>query len=380
VTGSQALVAHGAGDVSVEPRPAAALEPGQVRLAVAYGGICGSDLSYYRYGAVGDFRVREPLVLGHEVSGVVAELGPDAGERALPVGARVTVHPATVDGTCPMCLSGHPNRCVRARYLGSAASMPHTQGGFRESLVVRADQLVALPAALGLRRATLAEPLGVALHGLRRGVAGLVASGAAVPVPPYDPAWWAGGSALAGLEVCVVGAGPIGALCVAAARAAGANVSATDLSAHALSVATALGAARTLDVTGLAPADIAARLHADGPPPDVVVESSGSAPGLVAALHLARRGGTVVMLGLPPAGDHGVPASLVPTRELTLLGAFRFDDEIALAVELLAAGLRVDAVLTHELPLADAVAALDLAADASVSSKVLLRMPGAQTD
>ncbi len=351
-------MAHGAGDLRVEQLPDVELDRGQVRLGVRWGGVCGSDVHYVRHGAVGDFRIREPLVLGHEVSGVVLEVHPDVTGAS--VGDRAVVHPATVDGTCPRCLAGRPNQCASTRYLGSAASWPHTQGGFVTELVVRADQLVAVPDSLDLRTAALAEPLGVAVHALRR-------AGAASDRGP----------SLAGADVLVVGAGPIGALTVAAAVRAGARVTATDLSARALGVATAVGAHHVVDVSGLdaEPAATAAQ-EAGGGPPDVVVESSGSPAGLAMALHAARRGGVVVLLGLLPPGAHPVPVGLAAVRELTLVGSFRFVDGIREAVDLLAGGLPVGAVLSHQLPLRDAVAAVALASDPSASTKVLLDVGG----
>jgi len=98
------------------------LRPGQVRLAGAWGGVWGSDVHYVRHGAVGDFRLREPLVLGHEVSGMVLEVHPEGTGATPGSGERVVVHPATVDGTCAKCLAGRPNQCLSVRYLGSAAS------------------------------------------------------------------------------------------------------------------------------------------------------------------------------------------------------------------------------------------------------------------
>ncbi len=349
------MVAHGAGDVRVEQLPDVPVGPGQVRLGVRWGGVCGSDVHYVRHGAVGDFRIREPLVLGHEVSGVVLEVHPDVASAA--VGDRAVVHPATVDGTCPRCRAGHPNQCTSARYLGSAASQPHTQGGFVTELVVRADQLVPVPGSLDLRTAALAEPLGVAVHALRR-AAGVLDSG----------------PSLAGADVLVVGAGPIGALSAAAAVVAGARVTSTDLSARALTVAAAVGAHHCLDVSGLDAAGAAAAVHdVVTAPPDVVVESSGSPAGLAMALHAARRGGVVVLLGLLPPGSHAVPAGLAAVRELTLVGSFRFVDGIREAVDLLAGGLPVEAVISHERPAEDAVSAIALASDARASTKVMLR-------
>uniref|UniRef100_UPI000567EA6A alcohol dehydrogenase catalytic domain-containing protein n=1 Tax=Streptomyces sp. NRRL S-146 TaxID=1463884 RepID=UPI000567EA6A len=155
-------VIHGQGDLRVADLPVPRPGPGQALVAVRYGGVCGSDLHYWRHGGVGDFRLREPMVLGHEVVGTVVEYGADASGPA--PGSAVAVHPATPCGVCPECAAGRRNICRDTRYLGSAARFPHVQGGFAARVVVPAEQVRALPDGLELRRAALAEPLSVALH------------------------------------------------------------------------------------------------------------------------------------------------------------------------------------------------------------------------
>jgi L-idonate 5-dehydrogenase len=341
------VIAYGKGDVRVEelelPRPG----PGQVAVRIAYGGICGSDLHYVHRGGVGDYSIREPLTLGHEVSGTVAELG--EGVDGPPVGTPVTVHPATPCGECAQCRAGRPNTCPSTRYLGSAAHLPHVQGGFADVLVVRAAQLVELPAGLALDRAALAEPLAVALHALSR--AGDVR----------------------GRRVLVTGAGPIGVLVAAAARHAGAaEVVVSDLVPQALEVARRCGATSTVPA-----GDQAGGLDAGDPlDVDVAVEASGAPQALGTCVRHVVRGGIVVQVGLLPPGDVPAPGNLLVTKEVDLRGAFRFADEIRTAVDLLAGGLPVDAVLTHRVPVAEAVPAFDLAGDRTVASKVLLDFTG----
>jgi L-idonate 5-dehydrogenase len=315
-----ACVAHGAGDLRVEERLDRAPAAGEISVEIALGGICGSDLHYYHRGAVGDFRIQEPLVLGHEVAGRVARLG--AGVDGPSPGTLVAVHPATPCGACPECRAGRRNVCRDARYLGSAARMPHVQGGFARHLTVPAGQVFEFPEQLSLRRAVLAEPLAVALHAVR--TAGDVTD----------------------RHVLVTGAGPIGCLVVAALRAA------------------AVGATRTVRVD-----DAAAQWPEDV---DVAIEASGTAAGLASCLGHVRRGGTVVQLGLLPPGDTPVPANLIATREITVTGAFRFDIEFADALRLLAEGLPVDPVVTHVYPAAAATDAFDLAGDRHRACKVLL--------
>lgn len=338
----RACVVHGAGDLRVDDVAPAEPGPGQVAVDVAFGGICGSDLHYYHDGRVGDFLVREPMVLGHEVAGRVAEAGD--GAQAPPPGTPVAIHPATPCGVCRECREGHRNVCAGTRYLGSAARVPHVQGGFAQRIVVPAAQVRALPEGLSLRVAALTEPLSVALNAVRR--AGEVR----------------------GRRVLVTGAGPIGCLVVAALRQAGAaEIVVSDLVGEALDLARRVGATATV------------RAGDPGGWPeavDVAIEASGAPAALGDCVRTVRRAGRVVMLGMLPPGDVGFPATAVITREIDLAGAFRFDTEFDDALALLASGLDVEPVITHVVPLAEARAAFDLAGDRRTASKILLDLAG----
>src|SRR5690606_29755036 len=224
-------------------------------------------------------------------SGVVSAPASDGTGPA--AGTRVAVHPLTPhgDGLTPWPAE-HPNLAPASTYLGSAMHLPHTQGGFAQRVALPARMLHAVPETMDLRTAALAEPAAVAWHGLHR--AGDVA----------------------GRTVAVIGAGPIGQLVAAVAHGLGATrVTVTDLHASPREIAVARGA-EALDARD---ADAIAQLHAD-----VVIESSGTVPGLEAAVSAAIRGGTVVMLGLQRAGDVPAPIATAITRELTLRGSFRF--------------------------------------------------------
>ncbi|MFH9549579.1 L-idonate 5-dehydrogenase [Streptomyces sp. NPDC017435] len=336
-----ACVIHGRDDLRVEELAAPAPGPGEMLVAVRYGGVCGSDLHYWRHGGVGDFRLKEPMVLGHEVVGTVVAYG-SPSPAGPPAGTAVAVHPATPCGVCPECAGGRRNICRDTRYLGSAARTPHVRGGFAAAIVVPAEQVRPLPDGLPPRRAALAEPLAVALHAVRR----------AGPV--------------SGLHVLVTGAGPIGCLVVAAAKAAGAaRVTVTDL------LPTALGYAGTVG------ADTAVRAGDPADPGwpsevDVAVEASGAAAGLDTCLRLVRRGGVVVQLGMLPPGPSPFAGNLLVSREIELRGAFRFDTEFDAALHLLAAEPAFDALISAVVPVRDAESAFALAADRARSCKVLL--------
>lgn len=335
-----AVVAHAADDLRVEDAGVVTPASDEAVVRIAYGGVCGSDLHYWRHGAAGASILREPMILGHEVSGVVEVAAADgSGPEA---GTPVTVHPLTPhgDGVTPWP-EDRPNLAPASSYLGSALHLPHTQGAFAQRVALPARMLHELPGALDLGTAALAEPAAVAWHGLGR--AGEVR----------------------GRSVAVIGAGPIGQLVASVARRAGASVvTVTDVHEKPRQIAEARGI-RSLDARD---ADAIAALHAD-----IVVESSGTVPGLAAAVSAAVRGGTVVLLGLQRAGDVAAPMATAITRELTLAGSFRFADELDEVIAALADGsLDVTGIVSEVLLATDALAAFALAADPSRSCKVLL--------
>jgi L-idonate 5-dehydrogenase len=339
----KAVVVHAANDLRIDTLPDPVAGPGEVLIAMEWGGICGSDLAYYRHGSSGTAVLTQPLVLGHEMAGRIATLG--AGVPDLTVGQAVTVHPATPvgDDELPERIAGRTNLYPQIRYCGSAAFDPHTDGGFSQLKVVRADQIRVLPDTVSTRHGSLAEPLAVALHAVDRV------------------------GDIRGREVLVNGAGPIGALVVAAAKYRGAaTVIAADLSESSLAVARAMGADKTVDLSAgeVLPADS-----------ELVFEASGAAGALGAVLHATARGGTLVQVGnLPGSAVSAVLGDLV-TREITWIGSYRFVDEITDAVAALAAGLDVSPLITHTFDLEDAAAAMAVAGDRTTgSSKVLLRL------
>lgn len=335
----KAIIVHGAGDLRVEdvatPQPGS----GEVLVRIIYGGICGSDMHYASSGRNGTFTLSEPLVLGHEVVGVVAEVGPGAnGEAGMPV----AIHPAT-----PTPTSGSPrgtglNLAPGGTYLGSASTMPHTQGGFAEYVVVTSAQLRPLPREVPLRRGVLAEPLAVAVHGV-----GLL------------------GSRVDGARALVSGAGPIGVLATSALRHAGAaHITVADLHKRPLETAAGVGA------------DATVQIGVDEPVPadsfDIVVESAGVVNSLATALSSVRRGGAILQLGILPPGELPIPLAPLVAKEVLLQGAQRFDVEMDEALELLAQGPRIEEIISHEYLADDAVEAFACAADAQRSGKVIL--------
>ncbi|AXH97744.1 L-idonate 5-dehydrogenase [Ornithinimicrobium avium] len=338
-----AVVVHGPNDLRVEEVLDPVCGPGEVVVAMEWGGICGSDVAYVLHGVSGTAVLKDPLVLGHEVAGHIAEVGAEV--EGVEVGQRVTVHPATLVGDHVVAeeLAGRTNLWPQVRYFGSAAFRPHEQGGFSALRTVRADQLRALPEGVSTKEGAVAEPFGVAIHAVRR--AGEVT----------------------GRSVLVNGCGPIGALAVAAARAAGAaHVYAADLSGAALEIAGRLGAdtlVRVADGEEL-PRDV-----------EVAIEASGAPRALGGVIAAVRRGGVLVQVGNLPGGEVSAALGNIVTREIDYRGSYRFVDEISEAVALMDGVVDVSPLMTHEFALADAVEAFRVAADRSTgSSKVMLKL------
>ena len=167
MTTARAATLYGPKDLRLVDRPLDELAPGFVRVRFAAGGICGSDMHYYSHGRIGNFVATAPLVLGHEVAGVVEAVG--EGVTTVAPGARVAVNPSRWCGHCDRCREGRRNLCENIYFMGSASKTPHMQGGFATWFDALPEQCVPVPDAVPFEAAALAEPLAVCLHAVNRG-------------------------------------------------------------------------------------------------------------------------------------------------------------------------------------------------------------------
>jgi L-idonate 5-dehydrogenase len=331
---------HGARDLRLEAQDAPALGAHDVRLRLGAGGICGSDLHYWQHGRVGAFVIREPLVPGHEASGVVEAVGAEV-TRVKP-GDRVAIDPSHACGQCDYCRGGRLNLCRRMYFLGSASVFPHAQGLFRQHFVMGERQLTAVTESeISLGEIACAEPLSIGLHAVQRA------------------------GSLLGKRVLVTGGGTIGCMSVIASRMAGAaHIAVADIADRSLEMALRVGADEAVrsDRDGAALAD---RF-------DVAIEAAGAAAALLTGLAAVERGGRIVQVGTMP-DEMPFPANRVMARELDYVGAFRANGEFDLAVQAIRTR-RADVrpLISAQLPLARAEEAFALAADRSRSTKVQL--------
>jgi L-idonate 5-dehydrogenase len=340
----KAVVIHAAKDLRIEDREVEALKLGQVEVAVEAGGICGSDLHYYQHGGFGTIRVREPMILGHEVAGTIKALG--EGVSGLAIGDRVAVSPSRPCNACEYCLKGQQNHCLNMHFYGSAMPMPHIQGAFRQRLVAEAYQCHKVAEGVSINEAAMAEPFAVALHGVNRA------------------------GPLTDKRVLVTGCGPIGALAIITARAHGAReIVATDVMDTVLSKALEIGADRVINVADN-PDELSAFSTNKGYF-DVQFEASGNERAVRSGLEALRPRSTLVQLGL--GGDVSIPQNMVVSKEIEMKGTFRFHEEFGLAVDLInRQRVDLEPLLIGTYPLKDAVRAFEVAGDRTQSMKVQL--------
>jgi L-iditol 2-dehydrogenase len=298
------------------PEPAV----GEALLRVRAVTVCHSDIHYYRYGRIGDTVSDKPLVLGHEFSGEVVAVTP--GVENVRPGDLVAVEPAVSCGRCRYCREGNPNLCQNLLFAG----IPPMDGGLREYVTYRSEFLFPLPEGMTAEQGALLEPLGVALHA------------------------WDLAKPRVGESVGVVGCGPIGLLLVQIARIAGAvPVLVVESLAYRRDLASELGAA------GLSPDDdLTARAEAltGGYGVDVAIEAAGTMPAQEEAARIVKRGGRVVLVGIPPEDQVVMTHHIVRRKGLTVKLARRMKLTYPRAIMLVQRGMiHLDSLITHHMPL-----------------------------
>lgn len=339
---------HGSRLLMLDDVPEPNVGASDVLVTVRHVGLCGSDKHYFAHGRCGGFIPKTPFALGHEFSGVVAAIGDQV--RKVKVGDRVAVDPLLACGQCTMCRSEHANLCLEKRYMGSAAAWPHVDGGLGEMVCVPSSNVYPLPSSVDLETAALIEPASVVFHAVKRA------------------------GSLSGASVLVVGGGAIGQLILRIARALGA--------ARAV-LADPIEYNRTFAIKG--GADLAVDPQAEGVIEqlmlqnscgfDVVLEAAGAESALDMAITLVRKGGVVVQVGTLP-DLVSIPANLIMSKEIDLRGSIQYHKAFPEVMTLLASGrLKINDLITHRFPFAEAPAAFEFALKSRDSIKILVDMP-----
>lgn len=316
---------HGAG--VFKPREYDPVTPGrgEVQIAVAFTGICGTDLTISHGGM--DGRVKEPWPIGHEMSGTIAVIGRDVD--GWNVGDKVTVMPLDWDGTCPACKAGSNHICQNLNFVGI-----DSPGALQGRWNVKADWLVRLPETIDLKIAALVEPVAVAQHDVNRA------------------------DVQRGQKVVVIGGGPIGLLIAIIARNRGADVLLSEVAASRLELAAEFGFP-TVNPTSDDLDEVVER-WTGGAGADIAFEVSGSGPGVKAMTDVLRRRGTGVIVGIQPKAPP-VDIFAIFWKELSIIGARVYErPDFEEAVRLVADGtIPADALISDVVPLSDTAAALE---------------------
>ncbi|KJE93008.1 sorbitol dehydrogenase [Capsaspora owczarzaki ATCC 30864] len=328
-----AAVLHGINDIRMEPVARPTPGPNDVLIAMKAVGICGSDVHYWTHGRIGDFVLTCPMVLGHESSGTVVEVG--ANVKTLVAGDRVAIEPGVPCRLCSYCKTGRYNLCPDMQFCAT----PPVNGSLARFYVHPADFCFKLPDHVSFEEGALLEPLSVGVHACRRANVTL------------------------GSRVLVCGAGPIGLVCMLAAKAAGASeVVVTDIDQHRLDVAKSMGAHKIFRVTSRDAKEVAAQIaELAGGRLDVAIECSGAEASLRTAIFSTRNGGVVVLVGLG-APEVNMPIVDAAVREVDIRGIFRYVNAYPTALAMIASGtVNVKPLITHHFKLNDAIQAFETA-------------------
>ena len=308
------------------PKPAA----DEVLVKLEYVGICGSDMHYYETGAIGDYVVEPPFVLGHEPGGTVVEVGADV--KHLKVGDRVALEPGKTCGKCEFCKQGKYNLCPDVVFFAT----PPVDGVFQEYVAHEADLCFKLPDNVSTLEGALIEPLAVGFHAAIQGDAHL------------------------GQKAVVMGAGCIGLVSMMALKARGVTeVYVVDLMDKRLEKAMELGATGVING---GKEDVVAKIKelTGGLGADLIIETAGSQPTTVQAIHAAKKGSTIVLVGYSKSGEMTLSMSLALDKELTFKTVFRYRHIYPIAIDAVAKGkVNLKGIVTDIFTLDQAQEAMD---------------------
>lgn len=323
-------VMQGIGKMGFEERDIPKAKDDEVLVKLEYVGICGSDLHYYETGAIGDYVVEPPFVLGHEPGGIVVEAGKNV--KHLKVGDRVALEPGKTCGHCEFCKTGRYNLCPDVVFFAT----PPVDGVFQQYVAHEADLCFKLPDHVSTLEGALIEPLAVGFHAAIQGDAHL------------------------GQKAVVMGAGCIGLVSMMALKARGVSeVYVVDIMEKRLEKAMELGAAGVING---AKEDVLERVRelTEGAGMDLVIETAGTEITTRQAIQMAKKGSNIVLVGYSKSGEMTLPMSLVLDKELTFKTVFRYRHIYPMAIDAVASGkVNLKGIVTNIFDLDDVQEAMD---------------------
>ncbi|MGN0399334.1 MAG: NAD(P)-dependent alcohol dehydrogenase [Blautia sp.] len=318
------------GKIKMEERDIPKAKDNEVLVKLEYVGICGSDLHYYETGAIGDFVVEPPFVLGHEPGGTVVEVGKDV--KHLKVGDRVALEPGKTCGHCEFCKTGRYNLCPDVVFFAT----PPVDGVFQEYVAHEADLCFKLPDNVSTLEGALIEPLAVGFHAAMQG------------------------GARAGQTAVVTGSGCIGLVSMMALKAMGVSkVYVVDIMEKRLEKALELGADSVINGKEKDAVEEVMKLT-DGKGCDLVIETAGTQITTVQAMRMTKKGATIVLVGYSKTGEMTLPISMALDKELTFKTVFRYRHIYPIAIEAVSAGkVNLKGIVTDIFSLDEAQKAMD---------------------
>lgn len=320
----------GIGEMGFEERDIPQVKDDEMLVKLEYVGICGSDLHYYETGAIGDYVVEPPFVLGHEPGGTVVEVGKNVTH--LKAGDRVALEPGKTCGHCEFCKTGRYNLCPDVVFFAT----PPVDGVFQEYVAHEADLCFKLPDNVSTLEGALIEPLAVGFHAAIQGDAHL------------------------GQKAVVMGAGCIGLVSMMALKARGVSeVYVVDIMEKRLKKALELGADGVING---AEENVEQKIRqiTDGRGVDLVIETAGTEITTRQAISIAKKGSNIVLVGYSKSGEMTLPMSLVLDKELTFKTVFRYRHIYPMAIEAVAQGkVNLKGIVTDIFDLDDVQKAMD---------------------
>lgn len=323
-------VMNGIGQMGFEERDIPTAKDDEVLVQLDYVGVCGSDLHYYETGAIGDYVVETPFVLGHEPGGVVVEVGKNV--KRLKIGDRVALEPGKTCGQCEFCKTGRYNLCPDVVFFAT----PPVDGVFQEYVAHEANLCFKLPDNVSTLEGALIEPLAVGFHAAMQG------------------------EAHAGQVAVVTGAGCIGLVTMMALKAVGVSkVYVTDIMQKRLDKALELGADGVINSKDT---DAVAKIMelTDGKGCDLAIETAGTEITTRQCIDMVKKGANVVLVGYSKTGEMTLPMSLVLDKELTFKTVFRYRHIYPMAIDAVANGkVNLKGIVTNVFDLDDIQKAMD---------------------